>query len=85
MGGECGLLDHAGLLLLAQEERQEFQGQIHKGGEIRLNFRMEFGEIYFRRLRQVEDALHAGIEEDAVQVWIRVRDTVGFVSTWGKA
>ena len=74
-----GSQDQSGLGPLVHEERQEFQTQVHHTGEIDIKLSMETRQIDFSRLCQIHWMLLAGIENNAIKVWVFGGDSIQFV------
>ena len=77
--GREGSQDQSGLGHLVHQERQEFQTQVHHTGEIGIKLSMETRQIDFCRLCQVHWMLLAGIENNAIKIWMFGRDSIQLV------
>lgn len=53
-------------ILLLKKDRREFHAQVHYTCEIDIDLGMELVQVYFRRARETNGRLDAGVEEDAV-------------------
>ena len=61
---------------LALEEGKEAFGKSQVAEIVGREFGLDHVEIHRLRLRKVESALNAGVDQDAVEVFVRLRDTV---------
>lgn len=66
----------SGLGLLVHQEWQEFQTQVNHTGEIDIKLSMETRQIDFCRLCQVHWMLLAGIENNAIKIWVFGGDSI---------
>ena len=61
---------------LALKEGKEGFGKGQVAEIVGREFSLDHVEIHRLRLRKVESALNAGVDQDAVKVFVRLRDTV---------
>lgn len=70
------ILHERRLAVLALKEGKEAFRKGEGAEIVGREFSLDHVEIHRLRLRKVESALNAGVDEDAVKVFVRLRDTV---------